>query len=296
MSKLFAPGILTAIAALLLCAALLSCGGSKNSVQPLQTPNIAGSWEFIAQSSSTGAMTAIDVALKEGSTLVNGFPVPNGQLTADSAQIAFVNVANVSQNVNATGFGGSCLPINLSNGIDPGIVTETSAPITFTFTENGYVFDVTGTLSGDGTQVLNGTYTAATGNACTDTGGTIIGSKVANLAGVYTGKMCPLPGTSCSSSSDFTDTVTTGSLTEGSGASATLSLLITGTDNLTFIMNGTITGNAFSVTGTFQGQPVTFYGYSEQVTHGSNIVSSLYLVNAANPSTTIALLGLKPTQ
>jgi hypothetical protein len=43
-------------------------------------------------------------------------------------------------------------------------------------------------------------------------------------------------------------------------------------------MSGPVTGNAFSASGTFQGQLLTFYGYFETV--GST--PSLYFVNAGN--------------
>lgn len=291
MLMLLRPRVVLPIALLVLCGVFLSCGGSNSSIPAQTIPNIAGAWEFIARSNNTGALTAIDVALQEGSTLSNGSPVPSGQISASSAQITFVSVAIVSQNINASGFGGGCQPITLSNNLGPGAVTAPSAPVSFTFTENGNVFNVSGTLSGDNQSVLNGTYTAQSGNTCSDTGGTITGNVVSKLTGTYNGKMCPLPGTLCASQQDFSDTVTSATLTENSSGSATLTLSLTGTDNATFTMTGPVTGNAFSVTGTFQGEPVEFFGYYEQVSHSGNTVATLYLVNASNPSVPIAILS-----
>jgi len=226
-------------------------------------------------------MTAIEVALKEGQVLVNGFEQPDGQITASSAQIAFVSAATVSQNLNATGFGGNCLPISSANGLGPGAVTAGNAPISFTFTENGNIFNVTGTLSGDGQSLLNGTYTAESGNTCSDPGGTITGAAVPKLTGTYTGQTCPvLSSDPCQSTDNVTAT-----LSESSSGTLTFSLVLSGTDNANFTMTGPVTGNAFTVQGTFQGQLVTFYGYYEQIYNaqlGAN-VASLYLVNATAP-------------
>jgi len=287
------PKIVAAMAVLAICGVFLCCGGSSGSSSTTQAlPKISGPWEFIAVSSS-GSLTAIDVALQEGSTLVNGSPTPDGQISADSQQIAFLSVADASQSINATGFGGNCLPITLSNSLGPGSITTQGGTLTFSFTENGNVFSVTGTMSGDDSQLASGTYTAQTGNSCADSGGTITGQTVPKLSGTFTGTMCPLPATSCASKSDFTDNVTSATLSESSSGAATLTFILTGTDNTTFTMTGPVTGNAFSVTGTFQGQPVIFYGYYQQVGHPGSTVGSLYLVNAANPSTSIASLQIQ---
>jgi len=63
-------------------------------------------------------------------------------------------------------------------------------------------------------------------------------------------------------------------------------------------MTGPATGNAFLVEGTFQGQPLSYYGYSEQISN----VAALYFVNAADPCignpevacTRIGLLAVPP--
>jgi len=150
----------------------------------------------------------------------------------------------------------------------------------------GSVFNVTATLSGDGKSILNGTYTPQAGNACSDPGGTITGTQVAKLSGTYAGQMCPLASATCSNpQQDFTDTVTA-TVAEKSVNTLTLSLALQGTDNTTFTMTGSATGNAFSVTGTFQGQTITYLGYYEQI-YDSTLqinIPSVYLVNATNPA------------
>ena len=271
------------LALIVVAGILVSCGGSKSTSATQVISNIAGSWEFVAISNN-GSTTGIEVALKEGQVLVNGVQQPDGQIAASNTQIAFVSLNTVSQNLNATGFGGSCQPVTTSNSLGPGSVTAANAPLVFTFTENGNVFNVNGTLGADAQSLPLGTYTAQSGNSCTDTGGSMTGKIVPKLSGSYTGQICPLGSTSACQS--FSDTVNPATLTENSSGVATLTLLLSGTDNATFTMSGPVMGNAFFVQGIFQGQNLSFYGYSEQVFDSTlqTNVPSVYLVNTTNPA------------
>jgi hypothetical protein len=274
----FSRKVLAPIAVAALAWSLLSCSGNKASLTPPTVPNIAGAWEFVAISSN-GPVTGIEVALTEGQTLVNAVDVPDGQIAASSTQIAYVSINPNSTNpINITGFGGPCGPVTSVNGLGPGSVTAPNAQMTFTFTENGTVFNVYGTLSGDGQSMLNGTYTQS-GNTCAaDPGGTITGMVVPKLTGTYIGPLCPLSASSCADPADFTDNATA-TLSE-SGGTLSLSLVLSGTDNAALSLSGPVTGNAFSVQGTFQGQLLNYYGYYE--VHSN--VQSLYIVNASNPA------------
>lgn len=271
--------VITAIAMLALCGVLVRCGSSKSSSGATQNPpNIAGQWEFIAVSND-GSITGIEVALSEAQVLQNGVEVPNGEISANSTQIAFVSLATVSQNLNVTGFGGSCGATPTSaNSLGPGTVTGYGSPVSFTLTENGNVFNVTTTLSGDGQSMLSGTYTPQSGNinTCSDPGGTITGAVVSTLAASFSGQMCPLA--SASSCSSQTDSVTA-AVTTHSGQ-INLSLALQGTDNTSFTLTGPITGNAFTARGTYQGQTLIYYGYFELA--GTSSVPSIYLVSAAD--------------
>lgn len=281
------PRLITSLRLVLSISALgafaamqISCAGSKTSVPPPSIPNVAGAWEFVAISNS-GNVIGLEVALQEGQTLVDGNEQPNGQITANSTQIAFVDINPGNLNpINITGFGGSCTPLTTTNSLGPGSVTATGAAMNFTFTENGNVFNVTGMLSGDGQSFLNGTYTAQSGNACPDPGGTITGVVVPKLSGSYSGPMCPPASTTCSNSQqDFTDSATA-TLSESSSGALTLNLTLTGTDNTTFTLTGPVTANAFSVQGTFQGQLVIYDGYFESYSN----TPSIYLMNASTPT------------
>jgi len=262
------PRFLPLVALVLLSAALINCGGKGSSAtQPI--PNVAGPWEFIAYSNTLGSKaTGIEVALQEGKTLINGIYTPSGQLSASSAQIAFVTLNPTSGDI--VSFGGPCAATATpSSSLTPGSVSALNAPFTFTFTENGNVFNVTGTLAGDGQSLANGTYTSQSGSACTDSG-TITGMVVPKLSGTYAGQLTLPDGTSDSA---------TATLSESSG-NLTVNVVVTGTDNASFTMTGPVTGNSFSVQGTFQGQTVEYYGYCEVVKN----IQSIYFVNATNPA------------
>jgi hypothetical protein len=264
------PRFVPQVVLLLFCAALINCAGNGSHIPQQPIPNIAGSWEFIAYSNSPGSnATGIEVALQEGQTLLNGIYTPSGQVSASSSQIAFLTLNPTSSDV--VSFGGPCLPTATpSNSVTEGSVSAFNAPFNFTFTENGNTFNVTGTLAGDGQSLLNGTYSSPNGSACIDSG-SITGMVVSKLSGIYVGKLTLPDGTTDSA---------TATLSEGSGANLTVNLVVTGTDNTSFTMTGPVTGNAFSVQGTFQGQTVEYYGYNEVVKN----VQSIYFVNATNPA------------
>jgi len=279
-SLCFEPKIVAGIVLLALGGLLVSCSStSSKSSNGIPPPNIAGSWEFLAVSSN-GSATGVEVQMTEGQIVDNGIVVPSGQVAADSAQIAFVTLGTgQNQTTNITAFGGSCGALSGTlNGL-AGTATALGAPINFTFTANGNIFNATAFLN-DTKTILNGTYTPQAGNTCTDPGGTITGTVVSVPTGMYQGQMCSPSETSCSSYDDnVTATVTSKSST------ITLNLQLSGLDNTNFTLSGTITGNAFSVLGTFGGGGVNYYGYFEQVYNPTVLanVQSLYLVNAADP-------------
>jgi hypothetical protein len=270
-------------ALLISIAAMVSCAGNPKSITTPPPSNIAGPWEFIATSQTgagTGVVTGIEVALSEGQVLVDGINQPNGQITASSNQISFVSLDPTTLNISE--FGGPCQQPPGVSGLT-GSITSPDSPIQFTFTENGNVFNVTATLSGDGKSLLNGTYTAGsssgTSNPCTaDSGGTITGTMVARISGTFTGTMCALADTSspCRSTADNV----TAAVSENSSNNLTVNLTLTGGDNETLTLTGPVTGNSFSLTGQVGGQVVEYFGYYETV----NNVPSIYFANATNPA------------
>ena len=269
------------LALLIGIAAMLSCAGHSSSIGTPPMANVAGAWEFIASSqtgSNTGVVTGIEVAMSEGQVLVNGLSQPNGQISASSNQISFLSLAPSTLNISE--FGGPCQSTPGTSGLSgnglTGSITAADAPMQFTFTENGNVFTVSGALGGDGKSLLNGTYMAQAGNACTaDSGGTITGNMVARITGTFLGKMCALLDTA--SPCQPVDGATAVAA-ENSSNNLTLNLTLTGTDNTSLTLSGPVTGNAFNLYGTVQGQIVSYQGYYEVI----GGVPSIYLVYATN--------------
>ena len=303
--KITKARIVASIALLALCGIAISCGSSKSPITTTPIPNIGGAWEFVAVSQN-GSITGIEVALQEGQTLVNGINQPDGLITAASSQIAFVDLDTVSQNLNATGFGGLCAPTATpTNSLGPSTVNAVNGPMNFTFMENGVAFSVTGTLSGDGLSLLDGTYAPQVANSCanvggavTDPGGTITGAVVPKLFGTYIGQMCPLsisttaPYSASNPSPPLNDCSLTPNdsvsavLSESSSGTLTISMTLTGYNGTNLTLSGPVTGNAFSVSGIFGPGPlgaeqIRFSGYYEVT--GKSTVATLYLLNATDP-------------
>lgn len=254
------PALLIAIAIV-----LVACSGGAIPQPPLA--NIAGAWELKAVSNTSGAeFTGIEVALKVGQSLVNGVEQANGQVSAAGAtQISFLTINATS---GAVVFGGNCALSGSGTYSLTGSYAALAGPFNFTYTENGNIFNVTATLSGDG-QSLMGTYTSATGSTCADSG-TITGAVVPKLSGTYVGQLT-LP--------DSTNDSVTATFSEDSTSTLTLNLVATGPDNTNFTMTGPVTGNAFLVQGTFQGNPVSYEGYYEL---NQALLPEIYFVNATN--------------
>jgi hypothetical protein len=283
MRSLVASKCLVAFCVLVLNGILVSCASNQSPLttqQPGVVPSVAGPWEFVT-TSSNGSVTGIEVALSEGTTIVGGVQQPNGQISADNAQITLVSLN--PKTLDLTQFGGFCGSVTASNSIGPGTVTGPGAPISFTLTENGNVFTVNGTLSSDGGTLLNGTYTAQGSNSCTDPGGAITGKMVPKITGTYAGLLCPPLESPCQTSQDFSDSAN-GTASEGSSGVLTLNMVVSGTDNASLSLSGPVTGNAFFVQGTFNGQVISYWGYSELVSGSQGNAHSLYLMDVTDPA------------
>lgn len=235
--------IVSTVLLALLALALLACSDSpahNTSTNAPLIPNIAGSWEF-RMTSSNGQLTGMEVALQEGQVLTSGVYQPDGNISASGTQMAFVTFDPGTG--LADGFGGYCAAGDTSANNLSGAITALGSPVSdFTYTENGNVFNVTATLSADG-QSMQGSYESATPSNCLQSG-TFTGMIVPKLSGTYAGTLT-LP--SCSATGCDSATAT---LSENSSANATLSLILSGTDNSTLTLTGPVTGNAFSVQGT----------------------------------------------
>jgi hypothetical protein len=292
---------------LALAASLISCS-SSSGIPNAPMPNIAGPWEFIATSTnSPGYSSGLEVALQEAqvfSTQTGTF-IPTGEISAGGAQINFVGLNDLKNGVPGTiVFGGNCTAATLAAG-EPGgnslsgSISGLAGNMNFTYTDNGNVFTVTGSLSADG-KSMTGTYTeeaAITGNTngtCNGDGnildqGNISGTAVSKLSGTYTGKICEPLDSACTAGAKDTATAT---VSESSSGTLTMSVVLTGADNASFTLQGPITGNFLTVQGTFEGQTVVYDGYAESIISNNLVVPTLYLsnvdVNSAQPTATYA--------
>lgn len=250
------------------CAVMVSCSGS-NSIAAAPLPNIAGAWEFKATSNmNSNTFTGIEVALQEGQTIVNGMQQPNGQIAANGAsQIAIVEVNPANNSVT---FGGNCSLSGSGGDALTGSVQSFAGPFNFSVTENGNVFNVTGTISADG-QSFTGSYSPDSNNTCPDSG-TITGAVVPKFSGTYTGQLMLPDGVAYN---------VTAALSESSSSILTISLQATSPGNVALTVSGPATGNAFLVQGTYQQQQLIYEGYLQTPTSGQN-VAGIYFVNATN--------------
>src|SRR5271166_4535304 len=145
-----------------LCVALVSCTGGKSKTGNAATPSVAGTWEFLAVSNNGGATTGIEVALQEGTVLVEGMNEPSGNVSATGVnQITFVCIDSTTGDVIS--FGGNCIgPSGTCSSVGAnsllGTADSIGGPFIFTYTENGNAFTVTGMLGSDGQSLVNGTY------------------------------------------------------------------------------------------------------------------------------------------
>ncbi len=265
MRKILLPGVLLA------AVGMVSCSG-RDTIPQGQLPNAAGPWEFLATSNvNPGQTTGVEVALQAGQTLVNGVEQPNGQVSASGqTQIAIVSI---SPSGTVT-FGGNCT-LSGSGVYDlSGSFNAIGGPFNLTYTENGNVFNISGTIAADGKSML-GTYASASGSGCSDSG-TITGTAVSKLSGKYTGKMTLPDGTQ--------DTVTA-TLSE-SGTTLSVNLVATSSS---FTLSGPVTGNAFVAEGLFQGNQVSYYGYLGNVSNaGKGTTLGIYFVSATSSPVTYA--------
>jgi len=274
MNKILA-GLLTCF----LMIACLSCGSGAGDPPAGAFPLIAGSWEFIASSSSNpGFQTGLEVNLQEGRVLANSFQYkPNGQLSASGLQQIQIVGAELdpANNITSVTFTGACGAAG--GGVLSGTV-DTGFNVALTYSQGNDVFTVKALLSSDFKSMV-GTYTLESGGSCEDSG-LFTATQVPKLAGVYTGQLILPDGT--------TDDVSA-TLSESSPSKFSANLIITGTQNTSLSLSGVVMGNSFSAQGTFQSQSVTYYGYSYQIVIEDGInqgitQSSLYLVNATDPN------------
>ncbi len=265
---------------------MASCGGGKG-YQPTLYPSMAGQWEFVTTSTQTpGIQTNIEANVQQPQNLVNGVYQPTNLLSAaGNQQIAFLGVVPTALNqVPNLTFDGNCPGTgadSLSGTVDA------NYNVSLTYSQNGNLFTATGSLSSDHKSIL-GTYASQSGSPCNDSG-TFTGTSVAKLGGIYTGALCSPSVSSCQFPQGAADNAT--ATLSQSGSTLTMNMVVTGVDNTSFSLTGPVTGNKFTVQGTFnvggQAQTVVYDGYYlptyDCITQAIDL-PSLYLVDTTQIS------------
>jgi hypothetical protein len=231
----------TNVLAVLLLLVLTGCGGgsSSNSQNTPTIPQMAGSWEIVANSNSPVSGTAAQQTFIETVISQN-----SGNWQGNSTQLIGVQFFQAANDFYNFGYqiGGFC---GASSANLTGTVSATNA-VTFTLNEGGIVFTGAGALGSDGS--ISGSY-AGGSNGCLDSG-TFVAKQTKPLSGTF----------SHNYNGDPTLLI---SLNEGTATPpAVPSLTATGSDstNGSFTLTGSAVGNAGVVSGTVSGQSVTYYG------------------------------------
>jgi hypothetical protein len=223
---------------LLLLAVLYStgCGESNSSSFSAASQGISGAYEFVAQSSVTGAKTLIEANLSAAGAGTSASGPQQVQTATYSLGTWYVN-----------GFCSSPWPGQ--NGITG---TVNGSNISLAFSEGGNMFNAMGTVSGT---TVSGSYSGTNSN-CSDSG-TFTATKVPTLGGTFSGTL-----TFPSGSDQVTAT-----LTESSGNVLTVQTALTGADMGNFSFSGSAVANVMFVSGTVKGNTISLFGYFDS--HGT---------------------------
>lgn len=200
---------------------------------------MAGSWEIVASSNSPITGTAAQQTFIETIISQN-----NGTWQGNSTQLIGLQFFVAANDFSNFGYqiGGFC---SSSSANPTGTVSAANA-LTFTLNEGGIVFTGSGSLGSDGS--IFGSYSGGL-NGCPDTG-TFVAKQTKPLSGTFSHNL-------------FGDSTLQISLNEGAATPPAIpSLTATGSDSTdgSFTLGGSAVGNAGVVSGTVNGQSVTYYG------------------------------------
>jgi hypothetical protein len=234
---------LLAITLLLACTLMLSaCGGSSNSSTP-QTGAFSGNWQFTMAPSDPNYPSGTQYGL-QGGFLVQSNGTVNGQT---QYSVAFDQLVNG-------------LPVVCDGGVATLSGTATGQTVTLTAVAGAETFQLTGTLSSNGSSIQNGQFTTAGGGTLN---GQLCGA--ATTQGVWSAILVPpltgaVTGTFHSAALENQEFQVTGTLSQGNNIGAS-SATVTG--NFSFLNAATqITDNpcfsngAVNVTGEISGNTV----------------------------------------
>jgi hypothetical protein len=250
----FKPAIRPAVVTSFLITAILitGCGGGTRSpaalTKPALTPiDIRGQWQFITQSAvKAGRIVIIEANLAQ--TVAD--------VLADKSNVVVIQGTGGVSGIAFSGFGGECDSGALeSDEVQATISNQTQ--LSFTMIDAGSLgtgsSSGTATISSDGTQITNGTYTTAAACGFDADNGAVIGTSIKPFAGTYSGIL--------------TDGATTDALI-ATVTQTGFDVNLVGTDNAApFTLGGKAVGATFDVTGTIAGRAVEYVGIYELSTN-----------------------------
>ncbi len=253
--------------AVLLGLMMTACGGNSKS-----TTNsvVSGAYEFVVTSTVTGGTTFV-----EANMTANG----NQSVANGPTQAQILTLENKNWYVN-----GIC------PGATPGqnsvTANVTASNIDLTFSQGGNPLPGQGVLTG---ATVTGSY-SVTGSKCPDLIGSItvppgtdfggfVGNRVPDLAGTFSGALSLTNGTHNAALT----------LTEGTNQVLTVSAQLNGpADNGTFPFTGSAVGNVMFVSGSVNGQALSWFGYYDRSGTYTGIPNSMLVFDYG----TLAKIGL----
>lgn len=251
----------------------LTVACSSRSIPPSSMTGISGVYEFVVTSNVTGGVTLIGAKLS-----ANG--AQSGASGPSEVQILTLEKKNWYPN-------GVCA--GSSPGQNSMAASLSGSNISLTFNQGGNTLPGQGSLTGS---TVTGNY-SVTGSNCPDLLGTlypvyvppgsdsggIVGNQVPPLAGAFYGTL-NLP-----SGNDNVGLT----LSEDSSGTLTVSAVLAGpVDNGTFTFTGSAVGNIMFVSGTVNGQALSFFGYFDRAGAYTGMPNSMIVFNYS----TLSKIGL----
>jgi len=224
---------------------VLTVGCSGHSSTPTSSSEISGSYEFAVTSNVTGGTTLVEA---------NMAGMGNQSSATGPNQVQVLTLEKKNWYVNGICAG----PAPGQNSVDAGV---SGSNVALMFNQGGNALPGQGVLTGT---MITGNYLVTDSN-CPDLVGTsfppgsdsggIVGNQVPDLAGTFSGPLSLNDGTNNAALM----------LSEGADNALTVSAQLRGPiNNGTFTFTGSAVGNIMFVSGSVNGQSLSWFGYYDR--------------------------------
>jgi len=216
------------------------CGGlAAQSSGEFTGPNVSGTWEIVATSTSAPGNSLL---------METNFAQSGSAVSATSKSILLVGFPNGGGGAGDAAYIGGLCPANGTDGITATLTN--SGSLKYSLSEGGNMFSGTGVAT---TKTMSGTYQSGAGT-CSDSG-TFVGTQIPTLD--------QLNFSSCGNQQE--PYIETAAVAEKLDHTLSLSGTYNGTP---FTLSGSRLGNVMNVTGDLNGQTTHVYVYFSQ---GNNL-------------------------